>query len=172
MELYLIRHTTPDIEKGICYGQSDIPLTKTYATELKNIKNKIPLERVSKIYSSPLIRCTTLAKDISESYDTDDRLKELNFGAWEMKLWNEIPKREIDPWMQDFVNTKVPQGESYTELQHRVVEFYKSLDFYSDETVVVITHAGPMRALLSYLRNIDLKDSFQIKINYGEVIKI
>ncbi|MEM9897397.1 MAG: alpha-ribazole phosphatase, partial [Bacteroidota bacterium] len=27
MEIYLIRHTTPEISKNICYGQSDLELS-------------------------------------------------------------------------------------------------------------------------------------------------
>ena len=26
MEIYLVRHTTPNIKKGICYGQTDIDI--------------------------------------------------------------------------------------------------------------------------------------------------
>ena len=31
MEIFLIRHTTPKIEKGICYGQTDLDITTTFS---------------------------------------------------------------------------------------------------------------------------------------------
>lgn len=172
MEIYLVRHTTPNIEKGICYGQSDIGITDSFSSEVKNIHQKIPLSKISKVYSSPLQRCRLLAETFEKEIAIDDRLKELNFGDWELKPWDSIHSRELDPWMNDFVNVTVPNGESYIMLQKRMVEFFNSLDINSDAKNIIVSHAGPIRALLAYLRHIELKDSFDIKIAYGEVVII
>ena len=42
MEIYLIRHTTPNIEKGICYGQADLDITETFLEEVEAIKPHLP----------------------------------------------------------------------------------------------------------------------------------
>ncbi len=170
MEIYLVRHTTPNIEKGICYGQSDIGITNSFQSEVKKIHQQIPIEEVAMVYSSPLQRCKLLATTFKKEITFDDRLKELNFGDWELQPWDAIHSESLDPWMKDFVNVKVPNGESYIMLQQRILSFYNALDLISQEKIVIITHAGPMRALLSNIRQIDLKDSFAIKIAYGEVI--
>ena len=60
MEIYLIRHTTPKIDKGVCYGQSDIELADSFSMEFKEISKSIP-KTFEKVYSSPLKRCTRLA---------------------------------------------------------------------------------------------------------------
>ncbi|WP_062057865.1 alpha-ribazole phosphatase [Aquimarina longa] len=172
MEIYLVRHTTPNIEKGICYGQSDIGITDSFPSEVEKIHQLIPIHKVSKIYSSPLQRCKLLAQTFNITTTYDDRLKEIDFGDWELRAWNHINQTELNPWMEDFVNIQVPNGESYITLQKRIIRFYTSLDTSSDEAIIIVTHAGPMRALLSYLRQTDLKDSFNIKIRYGEVVKL
>jgi alpha-ribazole phosphatase len=172
MEIYLIRHTTPNIEKGICYGQSDIGITDTFTHEVKKIHQSIPIHEITTVYSSPLQRCKLLAQTFKKEIVFDDRLKELNFGNWELQLWDAIDSSEINPWMNDFVNIQVPNGESYIALQERILDFHASLDHNSEEKIAVITHAGPIRVLLSNLQQIDLKDSFCIKIAYGEVISI
>ncbi len=172
MEIYLVRHTTPNIEKGICYGQSDIGITESFDAEVIKIHQNIPISEISKIYCSPLQRCKLLAQTCNKPIFFDNRLKEMDFGDWELKSWNTINPKELDPWMKDFVTTKVPNGESYIQLQKRMLDFYADLNLLSDEKIIIITHAGPIRALLSYLRNIDLKDSFSINVTYGEVIKI
>ncbi len=172
MEIYLVRHTTPNIEKGICYGQSDLGITDSFQSEVEKIHSLIPIEDIDQIYSSPLQRCKLLATTFKKDIVFDPRLKELNFGDWELQPWDAIHSKELDPWMKDFVNVQVPNGESYIMLQQRILEFYNSLDHLSLEKVVIVTHAGPMRALLSYIRQVDLKDSFTIKIAYGEVILI
>ncbi|PKV51848.1 alpha-ribazole phosphatase [Aquimarina sp. MAR_2010_214] len=172
MEIYLVRHTTPNIEKGICYGQSDIGITDTFTAEVEKIHQCIPIHEITTIYSSPLQRCKLLAKTFKKEIIYDNRLKELNFGDWELQPWDAIHSSEIDPWMNDFVNIQVPNGESYITLQERILDFYTSLNHISEEKIVIISHAGPMRALLANLQKIDLKDSFCIKIAYGEVIAI
>ena len=172
MEIYLIRHTTPNIQKGICYGQSDLDVTDTFNNEVSKIHSQIPIQKISKIYCSPLQRCKLLAKTFNISTIFDERLKELDFGDWELKPWDAIDSSQIDPWMKDFVNIQVPNGESYVMLQERMLHFYNSLNHSGEENILIITHAGPIRALLSHLRRIDLKNSFDIKVSYGEVIKI
>lgn len=171
MEIYLIRHTTPDIEKGICYGQSDIALKDTFSTEVKHILNSIP-NNFDKVYSSPLKRCVQLANLIDENYSTDNRLMELNFGAWELKKWTEIPNNEIQPWYDDWVNTSTKEGESYQELQNRVSSFLKETP-NNYKRIAIVTHSGVIRALWSFFNKTELKNSFNsLDIKYGAVLKI
>ena len=173
MEIYLIRHTTPDIENGICYGQSDLNLIADYNNEFKSIIAQIPNPKNFKVISSPLKRCTLLAKQFNEDVIFDSRLMELNFGDWELKAWNDIPQEDINPWMKDFVNTTVPNGESYTQLASRINTFFKdTVNSRDNQNLIIITHAGPLRAFLSNLLNIALKDSFSININYGDVFHL
>lgn len=174
MEIYLIRHTTPQIEKGICYGQSDIPLADSFDEELEEILNKGPfLKDEIAVYSSPLQRCKILAESLcnsSISYNQD--LVELNFGDWELQSWDAINKTELNAWMKDFVNVSCPNGESFTDLHKRVVAFYQSLILSEHDKVTIVTHAGVIRALLAFHNDTLLVDSFKMKIEYGEVIKI
>src|SRR5581483_10134224 len=109
MEIYLIRHTTPHIEKGICYGQSDIPLADSFQQELDKLLQFLP-EKVDVVYSSPLLRCRQLAQHIYSEKEIilDDKLMEMNFGDWELKKWNNIDQQKLNEWMVDFVNVKVP----------------------------------------------------------------
>ncbi|MFC5045972.1 alpha-ribazole phosphatase [Aquimarina hainanensis] len=172
MEIYVIRHTTPDIAKGICYGQSDIGVVDTFDQEKENIHRQLPLSEITTVYSSPLLRCKLLAETFQKPVVYDERLKELNFGDWELQSWDAIDQKELKPWMDDFVTTPVPNGESYIALQKRVVSFYQSLPHSSSQKIIIVSHAGSLRALLSYLQNISLKDSFNIKIAYGDVIQL
>lgn len=43
MRLHFIRHTRPDIARGVCYGQSDIPLAASFAEEagIKDLRDLI-----------------------------------------------------------------------------------------------------------------------------------
>ena len=157
MEIYLIRHTTPDIEKGICYGQSDIDLKDNFEQEIKDTLHQIP-SQFDLVYSSPLKRCLKLAKRIQKDILIDDRLIELNFGDWELKKWDDIPNHEIEPWYEDWVNTPPKNGESYFQMHERTQRFIKELP--KKERIAIVTHSGTIRRIIAHFKNIDLKDSF------------
>ena len=65
MKLTLIRHTSLQIEPGICYGQSDIDVAASFANEVANTKKKLVELTFDAIYTSPLQRCVKLAEALN-----------------------------------------------------------------------------------------------------------
>lgn len=173
MDIYLIRHTTPDITKGICYGQTDLDVVDTFMEEVDRTKAHLP-ESIQLVYSSPLQRCSKLAQALFPSHEIQlqHELKELDCGHWEMKEWNAIPKPEIQPWMDDFVNTPVPGGESYLQLHERVIACFNRIAQETFPTVIV-AHGGPLRSILAHITNTSIKESFDVfTLHYGCVVKL
>ncbi len=173
--IYLIRHTAPLVQKGICYGQSNLDVTETFVQEATIIKNVVPIN-IETVYSSPLQRCSKLADYVftNKKIIHEPKLMELNCGNWEMQHWDEIPKHEIDPWMTDFVNIQIPNGESYVMLYNRIVEtFEKIASKHQNEAVAIVAHGGVLRSILSYITNTPLQNSFEaFKIHYGAVYNV
>lgn len=173
MEIYLIRHTATVCDKGICYGHSDVDLAPTFEMELKVIKNKLSNIEDLVFFSSPLKRCSILAQRLTNSsVYIDDRLKELNFGDWELKSWNSIDKHELQKWINDYVNVTCPNGESLTDLYNRSVNFVKDLKEKKYEKLAIITHAGVIRSIISYIIEIPITKMFSIQLDYGSITKI
>ncbi|NGP86848.1 alpha-ribazole phosphatase [Fodinibius halophilus] len=174
MDVYLIRHTTPDIDEGICYGQKDIGLAVDYAKEVNILKGKLPKGfHNHTVYSSPLKRCHKLANDLaSDDVITDERLMELDFGNWEGRRWDDIPQGELGPWMENFVEIESPGGESYQQLNNRVVDWWQELIKEEPEHLLVATHGGVIRCLISQVLGIPLENSFRLAVDYGSVSKI
>lgn len=171
MEIYLIRHTTPAVAKGLIYGRMDVTLADTFIEERKKILKKLPLE-IDVVYSSPSTRCTQLAAHISKNYKTDERLYEVNFGRWEGKTWDTIDQKESGPWMHDFVNVCPPGGESMLQMKKRVMRFWKELLQLSPGNAAVVTHGGVIRIILAAVKSVPLKSSFDIKIGFSDVILV
>lgn len=169
MEVYLVRHTKVAVEKGICYGQSDVELADSFREEFQEIKNKLPSD-FEQVFSSPLSRCRQLAETFSSDIIFDDRLKEMNFGDWELKAWNDIPTEEIQPWYNDFVTTKAPNGDSFESLYLRCAHFFDELRTKNYKKVLIITHGGFIRSTWSYLLEIPLKNTFKISLDFGEIL--
>jgi len=176
MEVYLVRHTQTVCEKGICYGQSDVNIMEPYHDVFQSVLNQLPQD--AKLYSSPLLRCVLLANYIRDNTEItavneDSRLMEMNFGDWEMKNWDVISPDDFTPWMTDFVNVRVPNGESFTDLHDRVSDFITyELQATNLKPVIIVAHAGVMRSFLCKISDLPLKEAFQNKVDFGAVIKI
>lgn len=168
MEIYLIRHTTPQIEKNVCYGQSDISLAATLEREWQLIKPKLP-SKIDKLFTSPLSRCTILSNRISEYFqipaEKDDRLLEMNFGDWEMKKWDDINPRDLTVWMNDYLLTTCPGGESYRDVQSRLKTFI-SENLQNEGIYIMVTHGGIIKCFHGIVNNTDGMD---LTIGYGQV---
>ena len=173
MAIYLIRHTTPLVPKGTCYGQADVDVTDSFLKEAEAIKAHYP-KHIDTVFSSPLIRCKKLADYVAAPLNiiTDPRIKEINCGDWELQKWDNIPRAETEPWMQDFVNVPFKNGENYISLQSRTVAFFNQY-FNANKNIAVFTHAGVKRSILAYISNVALIDSFKhFNIPYGSITKI
>ena len=141
----------PDIPKGVCYGQADIGVTDSFHDEAGVIKNFVP-EQVSVVYSSPLKRCRMLAEYLYSDHPLQlyDELKEIDCGHWELQRWDDIPRTEIDPWMNDLVNIPTRGGESYTDLQLRVSRIFEKIH-RKELPAVLVAHGGVIRSILSHI---------------------
>jgi alpha-ribazole phosphatase len=176
MEVYLVRHTETVCEKGICYGQSDVGIREPYDVVFESILNQLPQEAI--LYSSPLQRCALLANHIKEntqmdSVIQDSRLMEMNFGDWELKNWNDIPREVLDPWMEDFVSVAVPNGESFIDLDNRVREFLDTETAkMHTKPLIIVAHSGVIRSILCKINNLPLQEAFKSQLEYGVVIKV
>lgn len=193
--IFLIRHTTPAVARGICYGQTDLDITKSFAEEAEAIRRHLPSapSGIVAVYSSPLQRCSRLARHLFPGHSPTllDQLMEVHCGKWEMRSWDELPKEEVDPWMADFVQVRIPGGESYLDLHQRVTQCWETIratmtanaggagagdvanvgDTGGD--VAIVAHGGVIRSILSGITGTQLIDSFKVfSLHYGCVIRV
>lgn len=178
MDLYLVRHTQPDVELGVCYGHADLDVASSFEEEFKELQPKLAHLKNVSIFSSPLKRCLKLAHQIQVNLDAlpvtvDRRLIELNFGEWELKPWTDIPQGILDEWTDTHIQQRPPNGESYFELHLRTKEFFEEMQrVHSTQNLLVFTHAGVIRALLTEALNLPLTHAVKLQIDYGSVSKI
>lgn len=173
MDIYLIRHTDTANEAGLCFGQTDIPVAASFETDVDNIHGKLPeFSEQCRVISSPLSRCLQLAKTFDDEVSTDARLQELYFGDWENTRFDDIDAEALQIWMDNFATAAPPNGESFFDLYQRTGEFWQYLLENRSEQVIVVTHAGVIRALLARVLNMPLESAFQLRIDAGSVSKL
>ncbi len=173
MDIYLIRHTQTATPQGLCYGQLDVPLATSFQNELAQLRQKLPqLTAHCQVFSSPLSRCTQLAQQLSNAVNTDERLLELSFGDWEGVHFDALPADSLRNWTENFVNLAPPNGESFTELCQRVNSFWQTIITSDAQQVLLITHAGVIRALLAVILKLPFANAFQFRVDAGSVHKL
>jgi alpha-ribazole phosphatase len=173
MELYLVRHTTPAILPGICYGRSDLDVHDDFHEQVAAVRQKLYGIHVEACYSSPQTRCRKLAHALGlAETQHDDRLQELHFGEWEMQSWDAIPRSLFDHWSDNFVERAPPGGETFRELFQRAHQFFVECTKRHSGSVVVVTHAGIIRALLAHALRLPLENVPGLHLDFGGVSKI
>jgi alpha-ribazole phosphatase len=156
LEIYLIRHTRPDVPEGLCYGRQDVPLDESdLEARLPLIASHLP--RGMLFHSSPASRCARLAERLAAATGgslaaLDARLHELDFGDWEGRPWRDLPREQTEPWTGDIVNCAPPNGEYFIAMWERVAEAYQAILLAADSakhaSVGVVGHAGSLKVLL------------------------
>lgn len=154
MHLWLVRHARPLVGPGICYGQTDLPADASATTlAAQALARELPVGAT--VYCSTLQRCELLAHalyalraDLVYKFSAD--LREMHFGDWEGKAWNDIPRKEIDDWTASFAHYRVGgHGESTLAVVLRVLHTLLGLHRpgAAHNDVAWITHAGVIRAV-------------------------
>ncbi|WP_455674081.1 alpha-ribazole phosphatase [Phocaeicola sp.] len=173
MIVYFIRHTSVDVPQGVCYGQTDVPLKPSFEEEAAQTSSNLQGLHFDKTYTSPLTRCTRLAAYCGyPDAERDDRIKELNFGDWEMHRFNDISDANLKKWYEDYLHVKATNGESFEDQYKRVADFLNELRQKPYEQVAIFAHGGVLINAQIYAGTLKPEDAFSALTPYGGIIKI
>ena len=169
MGLILIRHTRPDVPSGLCYGRMDVALGDTFAEEAARVLAALPEIRF--LVTSPLQRCMALAQYIAAAKElplaVDERLMEMDFGAWQGRYWSDLPISDLDAWSDDFRHARPHGGESVAMFVSRVSA---ALAEWSDrrEPIAIVTHAGVIKVACQ--PDSELPRDFEAPVDFGGIV--
>jgi alpha-ribazole phosphatase len=201
MILTFMRHPPVDAAGGRCIGQTDVELSPEGQTALLSLVEDACRRRPDRILCSDLKRCRLLAEAIAARLgrraEPDPIWREVSFGTWENRTWSDIQTREpraLSDWLTDFEKVIPPGGESFQQLQARVIYAVWSRlaqfpsrrgtaeaatnaailsrtpntqkPFHTGH-VLVVTHAGVIRAAVAAFSNLPLRRTFEFAVPYG-----
>ena len=179
MEYFLIRHTKPDIAAGVCYGSLDVGVAASFNDEAEQVLRRCRQENIDEnamIFSSPLKRCKLLAEFLAGQLNIpvtyDERLRELDFGEWEGKRWDALDRTQSDFWTADVFNRAPPGGETYAALYARVEAFLMEVATTTSGPVIIVSHGGPLRAMLAYLLALRKETFPPLDVAVGRISKV
>lgn len=174
----MIRHAEPVLEDSQkrYLGQSDPDLSIAGRHQAEQLACSLQSQNIRGIYSSDLKRAAQTALLIAQRCQLEPillkELREINMGAWEGKSFQEIREQEPDEFAargKDIANYRPPEGESFLDLQERVLPIFNGIIEKSDGNIAIVAHGGVNRVILCYLMNIPLNDIFSIRQNYGAI---
>lgn len=169
LKLILIRHGETDGNSQKRYlGVTDISLNKNGIEEASKLKEKLNKEKIDIVLSSPLKRAVETANFLSDNIVLVDELREINFGLFDNLTYDEIVKKypaEHKMWLKAPYDFKFPKGESSLIMHKRVSAYIdKLLSKNKMGTIVIVTHAGVIRCIISHLLGLDYKYNWHFKI--------
>lgn len=174
MKIVLIRHTSVDVAKGTCYGQSDVPVAATFAEEADQTRDRLAAyEPFDAVYASPLTRTRLLAAHCGyPSPRLDNRLKEMYMGRWEMQRYDDIDDPYLQEWYNDYLHLPTAGGESFPMLYERVASFLDELKTSDYRRVAVFCHAGVIVSAKLYAGLCSQQDAWKSLVEFGGIQEI
>lgn len=174
----LIRHGEP--EGGSRYrghGVDDVLSNKGWQQMWHAVGNACYWEA---IISSPLKRCQEFAQALADKNERPleviDALKEVGFGTWEGRCKDEIKlanAAEFNAFYADPVHARPEGAEDLQQFSHRVNQAYQQICIeYADKQVLVVAHAGVIRALVAQQIGASLGAIYQLQIDHAGLTRL
>jgi probable phosphoglycerate mutase len=144
VELWLVRHgeTTASAARRIA-GGSNPPLTDVGRREARALKGPLDGHRFDSVWSSDLDRTVTTARLAWGEPTPEPRLREVDFGAWEGRDYDDVDPTVAEVFMR-FRAFEIPGGDSHVDFRRRVRSFVDDLD---PGRHLLFVHGGVIRIL-------------------------
>ena len=132
------------------------------------------------IVTSPLLRCSSFAVALGERLQLpvheEPRFREVGFGEWEgytrLQLEASNPG-QVARFLQDPVNSRPPGAEPLEEFTGRVqAGFDDLLERYAGQSVLVVAHAGVIRAIMAYVLEVPPSRMYRIHVANAALSRI
>jgi len=170
--VWLIRHAEPDASVwGRCYGSLDTGLSPAGREQAARIAERLGAEPFAALYSSPRRRAIETAQAIGSGIRVVPEFRELDFGDFEGRTYDEITTTHPDlyrQWMETPTTVQFPNGESFAQMNQRVLTAYRTiLAEHAEQTIAIVAHGGVARIILADALGILAGNIFRIAQRYG-----
>jgi ribonuclease H / adenosylcobalamin/alpha-ribazole phosphatase len=180
LRIFLIRHgETADNLQMRYLGTHDEPLTENGLRQARQAAEALAQVPLKMVLSSPLRRAADTAARIQDSCGVelriDLRLAEGSFGSWERLTRAEVLElgsrdaELLERWESN-ASCAPPGGESIESVQMRVVALVEELtNEFPCSSIALVSHVGPIKALLSAVLDIPLQASRRLFLDPGSI---
>lgn len=176
VDLILLRHGEPELA-GTLLGRLDVPSTPA---GIDRCLDATAMLDIGRIVSSPLSRALAAAERIAtragQRTQVDARWRELDFGDWDGRTARDIDETDGDAlasfWRDPDLHPP-PAGERWSEVKARVVAAVGDIVAEHDgRPVLVVSHAGAMRAAIAGLCGFDFAQTMNLDLPYAAQVHL
>lgn len=178
----LLRHGETDYphNRYYCDSKEDPPLNKTGLRQARLWEKVLKDVPLAAVYVSPSRRTRETAQTATEGGPLNlmpmKGLQERDFGTWEGLSSGEIREKFPDEWQElknDALNFHPPGGESLIDFSTRVNNTIQLLlGRHSDQTILIVTHVGPIRMIVSAALAVPLENHKRLVVGYCSITEI
>jgi len=175
--VFLLRHgqTVNTLDGKFRYnGHIDVDITDESLETMKSIAQQLDAHPITHIYSSDLRRsqagAVMIANQLKLPQTSLPAFKEIKMGCWEGLTYDEVKERypeQIKKKFTDFINYRIPGGETIPEVENRV---FKQLDEllqnHGGEQLVIVAHGGINMLIICRALQMAATDIFRLKQNF------
>jgi broad specificity phosphatase PhoE len=166
--IVLVRHGETDWNHDSRFqGHANPPLNALGREQAETLAGELVAEPLTLAYTSPLRRATETAEILAARLDlelrTHESLLEVDVGSWSGLTRAEVKSRHPEGygrWLD--YGHGWDDGETYDELGRRVVASLLEIGArHPGETVLAVTHGGPIRSALAAASGIGFHEARQ-----------
>ncbi|MCL7746577.1 histidine phosphatase family protein [Halalkalibacter alkaliphilus] len=181
MDLYFVRHGITDWNKEKRYlGHTDRGILINELDQLTKLKDELQKISFDQIFTSDLCRCqeTLTYLNLSLPAYVDTRLREMNFGDWEGKTYEELKHiASYQNWLDNWEHYSTPNGESGESFKARINSFFDELfqqllenTANYNKQILIMTHGGVIRYFVSKM--VSSHTFWEVTVKHGQGIRL
>jgi len=175
--LLLARHGTCGTSTFL--GATDVPLNEEGRKQAAALAGVVASRKPARCFCSPLRRCRETASlalaGTQLQPEIDDDLREINFGRWEGRRFEEIARTEPEAVSRLARFDRAfafPDGESIKGFQERVSRAVKRMSACADGPVLAFTHSGVITAAICQLLRLNPRNYLSFSIQYASLTRL
>lgn len=177
--ILLVRHGETDWNRnGQVMGKLPIPLNEQGRRQARRLAAFLQRSHVHSVYSSPVLRAhqtaTILAESLARQVDIEPGLTEIGMGEWEGRYWKDLAQdvNKLNLYLMPD-EARPPRGETLREVQTRAVAAIEHSRTSSESTTLVfVTHADVVRAIIAHYMGFELRRIRQVRIDHASLTSL
>ncbi len=175
--VFLLRHgqTVNTLDGRFRYnGHVDVGVTEESLENMHHIAQQLKNHPITHIYSSDLNRAQAGAAVIAEQLEVPHTplpaFREIKMGCWEGLTYDEVKEqypKQVQEKFADFINYRIPGGETIPEVENRVfTQMDKLLETHRGERLAIVAHGGINMLIICRALQLPATSFFRLKQDF------
>jgi alpha-ribazole phosphatase len=173
-KLFLLRHAEHEAAKYHQFiGSTDIGLSEHGRRQAELLASLVQRHQPGRCLCSPLKRCIETIQSLQGiSIEINADLREVDFGSWERKTFEQIQTSDpeiVNQWADFSPAFSFPSGERLEDFLIRIQRVASAITSCPEDAILAVTHAGVIRALLCHFLGLHPRQYVLFSVDYGSL---